>query len=1021
MILSTKAFAYDFEVDGIRYDIVSFTDLTVKATSLSPDKEGEIKITPSITYGKKTLRVVGLSKNFAKGNTLITSIDIEGVDSISESAFCDCQNLQTIKMGESVKVIDNYAFKNCVNIKNIQLGDDVNILNKGVFEGCIRLETCSCNKVDTIGEHAFYKCNSLKGFVVPSSTTKIGDGAFAHCYSLETIEIPDNVTELGYTVFAGSKNLKTVILGTGISILHNSFGDCDNLEKLVIRDSKSPLIIDSKTFEKQEEYPGDNIRNTDYRVYESLFYRKNIKEVYIGRNLTTKPFCYWVNYSMDYSYSDCKYNVPNPIFSDSKIEKVTIGPLVSQLPTIGYNPKEDKNNWNGSFENCENLKTVEFLGNGISIIPAKAFKGCNSLQSIALKSINKIEEYAFEGCTNLASIVLGKKLSTINTDVFNGCEAIKKIVSYAAIPPTCQSEFASKVYVQAELTIPFESQSTYESSELWKKFWNISEGVVSQFTQKGIVYEVLTEDTVATCGNKITTFTNITIPSEVSYKEHNYVVSAIGPSTFEDCRYIRSIEIPNSITSIGEKAFYNSYSSQTKTLIIPNSVKNIGSHAFSKSNFTSFELPKDFTDIGNIFSYCTQLEEFNIPNGTTLICDSAFYSCGIKKINIPETVHSIGNYAFCKCGNLESIEIPNNITSIGKSAFSGCDGLAFITLSKNIVTINENTFYSCSGLKEITIPENVETIGRNSFYWCTHLQNIRIPKKTNVIKERAFYCCSQLKEISFAGGLPLLEKDAFPSSYGSLDKIEIEGETKSTFLTGEHDHCSEYFTRKVNGSNVKFNIDYYFGYFKDIPFEELFIGGNLNGEPRYTIKKASPEVYNIVSYDAPFSQCSKLKKIRIGEHVTILGPETTVIPEVDATITSGSFKQCDALDSVFVETTTPPIGAEFSAEAYKKAILVVPEGCVDKYKQANGWKEFYTILTPSTTAIKEVNEDTENIQINKTKEGIIISGSTNHPVYIYSIAGELVYQNNKYNGNHINLQHGLYIVKINKKARKINI
>lgn len=146
MLMSTKAFAYDLEVEGIRYDIVSFTDLTVKATSLSPDKKGEIKITPFITYGKKTLKVVGLGKNFAMSNKQITSINIEGIDSISEGAFCDCQNLQTITIGESVKVIDNYAFKNCINIEIVQLGDNISILNEGVFEGCIKLAACSCNK-----------------------------------------------------------------------------------------------------------------------------------------------------------------------------------------------------------------------------------------------------------------------------------------------------------------------------------------------------------------------------------------------------------------------------------------------------------------------------------------------------------------------------------------------------------------------------------------------------------------------------------------------------------------------------------------------------------------------------------------------------------------------------------------------------------------------------------------------------------------------------------------------------------
>ena len=1019
MLMSTKAFAYDLEIEGIRYDVVSFTDLTVKATSLSPDKKGEIKITPSITYGKKTLKVVGLGKKFAMGNKQITSIYIEGIDSISEDAFCDCQNLQTITIGESVKVIDNYAFKNCINIKNVQLGDNISILNEGVFEGCIKLETCSCNKkIDTIGNRAFYKCSSLKELVIPSSTTNIGNSAFAHCNKLEAIEIPDNVTKLGYTVFAGCKNLKTVSLGTGISILHNSFGDCEKLEKIVIKDSKTPLIIDNKTSE-QEKYPGDNIRYTTYVVYESLFYCKNIKEAYIGRNLTTKPFCYWVQYSQDYSYSDCKYYVPNPIFSESKIEKVTIGPLVTQLPTFGYTAVEAENSFKGSFENCKNLKTVELLGNNINAIPAKAFKGCSSLQNIVLKNINRIEKNAFEGCLSLDSIVLGKKLSSINTDAFKKCEAIKKIVSYAMTPPVCQSEFESKVYVQAELTIPFESQNTYGSSNLWKKFWNISEGVITQFTQKGIVYEVQEEDTVSTCGNRFKPFAKITIPSTVTYKEHNYIVSSIGPNTFKDC-LSEAIEIPNSITSIGEKAFYNFHSTQTKTLIIPNSVKYIGSHAFSESGFVSFELPKDFTDIGNIFSQCRDLEEFKIPYGTTAICDSAFADCSLKKIYIPETVYSIGNYAFYGCDNLKNIDIPNSVTSIGEGAFKDCSDLKEIKLSKNLDAIKDNTFSGCSYLESLTIPTKVSYIGKFAFEWCWRLKEITIPKNVKFIKSHAFYGLSHFHKIKFEGGVPDMEEKAFENT-PYLKDMEIGGGGDFPFLIGKHDHCSKYITTKVNGIDVKFNIDYYFGYFKSFPVENLYIGCNLNSKSRYSIYEKERGVYNVTSYDGPFSECANLKKLRIGKEVSKLGPEEQTIKEINGTITAGSFKRCDALDSIFVEATIPPTGAEFSETAYKKAVLIVPEESLEQYKQAKGWKGFYTILTPSTTAIKNIYDNNTDISIKTTNDGVVVLGAEGSFVNIYSISGELVYHINKYHNNAIYLQHGIYIIKVNKKSIKIII
>ncbi len=114
-----------------------------------------------------------------------------------------------------------------------------------------------------------------------------------------------------------------------------------------------------------------------------------------------------------------------------------------------------------------------------------------------------------------------------------------------------------------------------------------------------------------------------------------------------------SFVIPNSVTSIGDSAFYDC--SSLESITIPNSVMSIGYEAFR---------------------YCSSLESITIPNSVTSIGGEVFKYCSsLESITIPNSVTSIGIYAFYDCSSLESITIPNSVTSIGNYAFSGCSNL----------------------------------------------------------------------------------------------------------------------------------------------------------------------------------------------------------------------------------------------------------------------------------------------------------------------------------------------------------
>jgi len=234
-----------------------------------------------------------------------------------------------------------------------------------------------------------------------------------------------------------------------------------------------------------------------------------------------------------------------------------------------------------------------------------------------------------------------------------------------------------------------------------------------------------------------------------SYMFYNPDYSPISPCA------ISKINLPNSVTSIGERAF--SGCTSLTDINIPNSVTSIEWATFySCTSLTDINIPNSVTSIGGgAFSGCTSLTDINIPNSVTSIERGAFSGCtSLTDINIPDAVKSIEPETFSGCTRLTDINIPNSVTSIGYEAFYNCTRLTDINIPNSVTSIERSTFYSCTGLTSINIPGSVTTIGSNAFYDCTSLTDINIPNSVTSIGEQAFYNCDNLKSVYMNASTP---------------------------------------------------------------------------------------------------------------------------------------------------------------------------------------------------------------------------------------------------------------------------
>lgn len=657
--------------------------------------------------------------------SLFTEVEMTGVTTIAKDAF-RASGITRIVIPNTVETIGETALAECSELTYAEIklntvteltmagptsyiNNDTNG-NKGLFANCPKLQKAVIATNGEIPYHMFYKCNSLAELEIKGSGTIKGP----ICYAGEKMTVPFTTTAQD----KGLASLKKVTIDNTITKIGSyAFDGCYNLGK-----HKADECVDEKCRGDADHgfiiaKVGDD-KITELGSY--AFKNTAIQSFIIPSSVTTL------------SMGLFRYN--------TALTTVTI-PTKSFTSTNSY-----------AFEACTSLSVVNFVDEGVNserklvTIGSSAFKDCTSLKSFDLTGFTTLSSSSFDG-SGLTSIVIPDIVKSFTSaSAFANCKELLSV----SIPTDSFAKLPTKTFKNCEKlkTVTF----TGNGSVLTTIDTNVFEGCVA-------LTDITIPNGVTTINDNVflnSGVTNLTLPGSVSTiatqafvgcnitsirivgDSQSYTVSADMKALLDKdgktlVKYIgtdKSYTVPDGIESIGDNAFAGCTTLENITFC--EGLKSIGSNAFKDcSGLKSVILP-DLESIGTYAFAGSGVAEVTIAGLPEASVNYIFDGCAnLNTVTFTGGAKTIGGYMFRNATALETVVFAADIETIDKQAFAGCLKLDGITFPASIKTVNAGAFMNCTSLSSITIPATVETLGTGVFAGCTALETVSIAASTN--------------------------------------------------------------------------------------------------------------------------------------------------------------------------------------------------------------------------------------------------------------------------------------------------
>ena len=459
-----------------------------------------------------------------------------------------------------------------------------------------------------------------------------------------------------------------------------------------------------------------------------------------------------------------------------------------------------------------------------------------------------IEKGAFKGQESLTTVKFNSSVKTINAEAF-AKTGIQTVKLPASIQYLAKDAFSYMTMGRKKVGHPYETPSTLK----------IDKKNPYYFTDDKCLYEIKDDGLVLFFCFK----------GGCNTVEVADGTTIIKKNAFNKCKYITSIDLPETLTTIED-------------------------NAFKGLELNWLELPAKTTDIGaSEFSYLTN----NLSNWNSYYNTGSFWSTPII-VDPANPCYASGDNCFIKKADgiatviraydkrAEEIIIPVCATHIGPGVFEECTKTKKITLPQGLVEIQENAFRKCSGIEKIDIPSSVKTIAAGAFANCTKLRDVVFMTGDIDIEKGAFEGCKKAQLL-------------FTCPSGS--KVETYAkENKINIAAGEKDSSNSESVFSYTISKAKtVKITGYISH-----DAKVIIPENIEGCPVVGINK---EVFKnnkrITSVEWPASIPVIPKEIFLG--CTALKEVT--IPEGVTEISEKAFRNCISLTTIHIPATVTAI------------------------------------------------------------------------------------------------------------------
>lgn len=442
------------------------------------------------------------------------------VSAIAVNGFGYQNQLKKVIIPDTVSTIGEMAFSNCENLESVTIGNSVTTIGSTAFYACKKLVSLdlSTTSVAVIGESAFAYCTKLASVTLSTGLQKIEAYAFEGCKALRSVEFPSTLTKIGIEAFMDCDGIKTVVLPNGLTELcERAFAECEILTSVTIGNLLTEIPLSA--FELCPSLVSVTLGSGITTIGDRAFYQcGRLADCTIPESVTSIG---------DEAFFDCV-----------KLKSVSISDQVTYMG-------------DSAFYNCDSLKTL-VIGEGLTMIPGNAFGDCDQLLTVVIgNSVDYIGVGAFNGCEALVSVTVGSGMIQIGSDAFYQCNRLTEVVNLSTLRMQAGSTDHGYLVYHAKDVHGGESKVRSENEYLFYFYGDIwyligyigdETDIVLPDSCFGNSYEIYLRSFMYD-----REITSLVIPD---------TVTVIGENAFWDCDCLTSVTIGSGVTAIESYAFY---------------------------------------------------------------------------------------------------------------------------------------------------------------------------------------------------------------------------------------------------------------------------------------------------------------------------------------------------------------------------------------------------------------------------------------------------------------------------------